>query len=190
MLFSRLYHRIMTWSVHPRAPYLLAFVAFIESIIFPVPVAFMLAPMVLAQPKRAWRYGFITTIASVLGGIVGYYIGYYFFAWVSPWVHQLGYWDAYQTAHQWIKQWGLLAVYLAGFSFIPYKIATLSAGALAMPLLPFLLGSLLGRATQFFLVAGILYWGGAKMEPLIRKYVEYLGWIAIILAIVAYLALR
>jgi membrane protein DedA with SNARE-associated domain len=79
---------------------------------------------------------------------------------------------------------------LAGFSPIPYKIFTVSAGFLQMALLPFLLASAIGRGARFFLVAGLMRWGGAAMEQKLRQYVEAIGWSVVVLAIIAYLLLR
>jgi membrane protein DedA with SNARE-associated domain len=74
-------------------------------------------------------------------------------------------------------------VFLAGFTPIPYKLFTVSAGMLLMPFLPFLIASAVGRGARFFLVAGILYFGGEKMEHKIREYIDYIGWFVIILVV-------
>ena len=74
-LFSKLYDRVLIWSRHPRAPQYLGALSFAESSFFPIPPDVMLAPMVLAQPKRAWYLASLTTITSVVGGILGFAIG-------------------------------------------------------------------------------------------------------------------
>ena len=91
---------------------------------------------------------------------------------------------------QWFKDYGVWVVFLAGFSPIPYKIFTVSAGFLQMAFLPFVLASAVGRGARFFLVAALMRWGGAAMEQKLRQYVEVLGWGVVILAIFAYLLLR
>ncbi|PTB88038.1 hypothetical protein C9928_06955, partial [Pseudidiomarina aestuarii] len=78
-LFSWLYDRVLQWSQHRRAPAILAALSFSESVIFPIPPDVMLAPMAMTQPKRAWFFAGITTIASVLGGIAGYLLGWFAF---------------------------------------------------------------------------------------------------------------
>ena len=90
----------------------------------------------------------------------------------------------------WFAQYGVWVVFIAGFSPIPYKVFTISAGVLNMAFFPFLLASAVGRGARFFLVAGLMRWGGAAMEAKLRQYVEILGWATVILAIVAYLVLR
>jgi len=175
-LFSLLYARTMKWSRHPKAPWYLGAVSFVESSFFPVPPDVMLAPMCLANPGRAWRYALLTTLTSVAGGLFGYLIGLLAMDALQPWLEQAGYGASYETAVRWFGEWGIWAVFVAGFSPIPYKVFTLAAGALSMAVLPFALASLVGRGLRFFLVAGLMAWGGARMESLLHRYVDRLGW--------------
>lgn len=180
----------MRWSEHPHAPRYLCAVSFMESSFFPIPVAFMLAPMVAAAPGRGLYLALLTTVSSVAGGLLGYLIGYALIEAAMPWIVELGYRDSYELAHRWFEQWGFWALFLAGFSPIPYKIFTIAAGSLSMGLLPFVAASLVGRAGQFFLVAGLIMVLGPKVEPMVRRYVEWLGWAAVAAAVVVYLWIR
>ena len=90
-------------------------------------------------------------------------------------------------AVQWFKDYGFWAVFIAGFSPIPYKAFTIAAGALSMALTPFILASLIGRGARFFLVAGLMKWGGARMEAALGRYVDRLGWATVALIAVALL---
>jgi len=180
-LFSALYARAMRWSRHRHAPWYLGGVSFAESSFFPIPPDVMLAPMSLANSARAWRFALITTLASVAGGLFGYLIGYYAFDMIEPWLRTTKYWASYEVAVQWFGQWGFWAVFIAGFSPIPYKVFTIAAGALSMALLPFTLASLIGRGARFFLVAGLMAWGGARMEAVMHRYVKRLGWATVAL---------
>ncbi len=186
-LFSPLYSRAMIWSRHPRAPWYLGGLSFAESSFFPVPPDVMLAPMCLAMPRRAFYFALITTFASVAGGLFGYAIGYFAFDALQPWLQESHYWPAYQTAVEWFERWGFWAVFIAGFSPIPYKVFTIAAGALSMALLPFTVASFVGRGLRFFLVAGLMAWGGARMEAMLHRYVDRLGWALIGLIAVAVL---
>lgn len=189
-LFNRLYRLTMRWSRAPRAPWYLAGLSFAESSFFPVPPDVMLAPMSLAQPKRAWNFALITTVASVLGGLLGYAIGYFAFESIEPWLRDSHYWDGYLEARAWFDDWGFWAVFVAGFSPIPYKVFTIAAGSLSMALGPFVLASLIGRGARFFLVAGLLAWGGPRMEQALERYVEWLGWAVVGILVAAYLILQ
>ena len=181
-IFSALYQRVMQWSRHPHAPWYLGGLSFAESSFFPIPPDVMLAPMALARPERAWRLALITTLASVAGGLAGYAIGHFAFELVQPWLaEQPRYWQAYQQAVDWFERYGFWAVFVAGFSPIPYKVFTIAAGVMSMALLPFTLASLVGRGSRFYLVAGLMRFGGARMEAMLHRYVDRIGWAVVVL---------
>lgn len=175
-IFSPLYKRAMIWSRHQRAPWYLGVLSFTESSFFPIPPDVMLAPMSLANPAKAWRFALLTTLASVAGGLFGYAIGHFAFDAIAPWLRESHYWSSYQAAVGWFERWGFWAIFVAGFSPIPYKVFTIAAGALSMALLPFTVASLIGRGMRFFLVAGLMAWGGARMEAVLNRYVDRVGW--------------
>jgi membrane protein YqaA with SNARE-associated domain len=183
-IFSPLYARAMQWSRHRHAPWYLGGLSFAESSFFPIPPDVMLAPMSLAQPRRAWLFALITTLASVAGGLFGYLIGSYAFHLVEPLIRDGRYWDGYITAQAWFDRWGFWAVFLAGFSPIPYKVFTIAAGAVSMAVLPFAIASFIGRGARFFLVAGLMALGGARMEAALHRYVDWMGWVTVAIAVV------
>jgi membrane protein YqaA with SNARE-associated domain len=184
-MFTKLYDTVLRWARHRLAVWYLAGLSFAESSFFPIPPDVMLMPMCLAKPKRAWNFAAITTLASVVGGMLGYGIGVFALDMITPLISEGGRWQsAFERATQWFNDWGFWAVLLAGFSPIPYKVFTISAGAVAMPFLPFVMASIIGRGGRFFLVAGLLAWGGSKMEQTIRRYVDVLGWLMVVLIVV------
>lgn len=185
-MFSGLYNKCMQWAAHPHAERYLAGVSMFEAIFFPLPTALMVAPMAVARPERAVRIATIATVMSVFGGLVGYALGYFAISMVEPLIESAGYWDKYVTAQQWFADWGFWAVVVAGFSPIPFKIFTITAGALSMALLPFFLAALVGRSAHFFLVALVMAWAGPKLEPVVRRYIEWLGWLTIVLLALVY----
>lgn len=189
-LFGGLYERVMRWSRHPQASRYLAGLSFAESSFFPIPPDVMLAPMSLARPDKAWHYAALTTLASVLGGFLGYTIGVFAIEMVEPLLRDAGYWAKYEQVRVWFDAWGFWAIFIAGFSPVPYKIFTIAAGSLAMPLLPFFFASAIGRGARFFLVAGLLAWGGPRLEAVLRKYIEGLGWLLIGVGVLAYIVMR
>ena len=142
----------------------------------------MLAPMCLARPEKSWFYATITSIASVTGGLLGYLLGYFAFeGLVEPMITAAGYTERYLQVVEWFKEYGFWVVFVAGFSPIPYKVFTVSAGVLHMAILPFILASTIGRSARFFLVAGLIRWGGKAMEQKLREYIDILGWLVIAL---------
>ncbi len=188
-LFSRLLNMVMGWAEHRHASYYLAGLSFAESSFFPIPPDVMLAPMSLAKPERAWQFALVTTIASVLGGIAGYFIGMFAFELVEPLLHRAGYWQRYLDAREWFAVWGVWVVFLAGFSPIPYKIFTVTAGVVGMAFLPFVLASFVGRGARFFLVAWLMRIGGPKMEGILKQYIDRIGWLLVIVVVVGYFLL-
>lgn len=186
-IFSRLYDRTLLWSRHPHAERYLAGVSFTESSFFPIPPDVLLAPMTLAQPARWLRLVVITTVTSVLGGLFGYLIGYTALEAVTPLLHRVGYWEYFETAHAWFARYGFWAIFAAGFTPIPYKVFTIAAGAAHMALVPFTLGSLIGRGARYLLVAGLVRWGGPPIERHLRRYIDVIGWVTLAVLLVVVL---
>ena len=183
-MFQKLYDKVLLWSKHRHAIKYLCVVSFAESSFFPIPPDVMLAPMALSQPDKAFRFALFTTIASVLGGIFGYLIGFFMFDAISPWLQTTHYWDSYLLAKSWFEEWGFWAIFVAGFSPIPYKVFTIAAGTLNMSFLPFVLASAIGRGARFFLVAMLLAAGGEKLESKLRIYMDRMGWATVVLVLV------
>lgn len=186
-IFTRLYDAVLQWAKHKLAPYYLFLLSFTESVIFPIPPDVMLAPMALSKPEKAWHYALNCSVASVLGGMLGYLLGYLLFEpVVQPVIDALGYQAKFDTISQWFTEYGVWVVFLAGFSPIPYKLFTVTAGMMQMAFLPFVIASAISRSLRFYLVAGLMKWGGQPMEEKLRIYVDRIGWGVIILAILAY----
>ena len=191
-VFGPLYDRVIEWSRHRFAERYLAALSFAESSFFPIPVDVMLAPMCLARLDKAWRFALIATAFSVLGGIAGYAIGWGAFEWIQPWLAESKYWGAYETSRDWLARYGFWVIFVAGFSPIPYKVFTIAAGVAALNLPAFFIGSMIGRGARFFLVAGLLVWGGEKLESKLRQYVERIGWavVALVALVIAWFMVR
>ena len=106
--------RAIVWAAHPRAPWLLAFLSFIEAIFFPVPPEAMLAPMCIAQPKRGFRFAAISLGGSVLGMFVGYAIGHFAIDAVMPLIDRLGYGAQFGEIKQQAADNGFWLLLIAG----------------------------------------------------------------------------
>jgi membrane protein YqaA with SNARE-associated domain len=187
VFFERCYESMLLWAQHRHAVKYLFILSFAESSFFPLPPDVMLAPMSLSQPKRALFFALLTTVASVLGGVLGYMIGLYAIDWVMPWLQNSVYGASFIRVQSWFEQWGVWAVFLAGFSPIPYKVFTIASGAFGLVFLPFVIASILGRGARFFLVAGLIGWGGERLDRLIRQYMNTLGWLMVCLVVMVVL---
>jgi len=182
-MFQRLYQRTLAYVNHPRAEWILAAVTFAESSFFPIPPDVLLAPMVLADRRRAWRLATICTIASVLGGILGYAIGYFLFETVGEAILNFyGLADEFETIAEQYNDIGWLMVLLGGgVTPLPYKVITIASGLTRLDFVLFVAISILARAMRFFLTCGLLYWGG----PAARQFVEKrAGWALFIVLLV------
>jgi membrane protein YqaA with SNARE-associated domain len=180
----------MRWARHPHAPWYLGGLSFAESSFFPIPPDVMLAPMSLAKPQRAVWFATLTTITSVLGGMFGYLIGMFAFELVEPLLQEGRYAATFELAQSWFDAWGFLAIFAAGFSPIPYKVFTIAAGVIGMAFLPFVIASFIGRGLRFYLVAGLMAWGGERMEARLHRWVDWLGWLTVALLILIVLLYR
>lgn len=189
-IFGAMYDKTMEWSKHRFATFWLSFVSFIEAIFFPIPPDVMLIPISMSKPQSAVKFALFTAIASVVGGMIGYAIGYYAFDLVQEYIVKLGYQAHWETAISWFKQWGVLVVFVAGFSPIPYKVFTIAAGVMQMAFLPFVATAFISRAARFLLVAKLAAWGGEKFAAKLRRSIEVIGWSVVALAVIAYLILR
>jgi len=189
-VFSYVYDRMLAWSTHRHAPYYLAGVSFAESSFFPIPPDIMLITMGLATPKRAWHYALITTIFSVLGGCFGYLIGMCFMEFLQPHILASPYAVPYEHVRAWFNPWCVGVVFLEGFTPIPYKLFTITAGAMQMVFFPFVLASMVGRGARFFLVSTLVVLFGKRLEKRFRRWIDWIGWFLVIALVVGYLVIK
>ncbi len=184
-MFKKYYDLALKWARHRHAVWYLCVLSFAESSFFPVPPDVMLAPMALSTPGKAYRFAFLATLTSVLGGVFGYTIGFFLYESLQPWLAQSRYWPALLNAQDWFSQYGVWAILAAGFSPIPYKVFTITAGMMQMVFWQFTLASLIGRGARFFLVAALLKWGGSRLESRLRDTIDTIGWVTVALIILA-----
>ena len=170
-MLQRLYQWTLAKAAHPRAELWLFAFAFMESSFFPIPPHPLLGLMCLANPKRAIRYGAICTAASVLGGLLGYAIGHFLFATVgTTLLDALHLSKSFPVAACYLRDYGAEIILIKGATPIPFKLITITAGFIGLPLFTFLWASILSRGFQFMLV-GVLFWKfGAPIKAFLEKY--------------------
>lgn len=167
---KRLYDWTMSLSAHPNALWALAFVAFIESSVFPIPPDLLMIPMIIAMPHRAFLIAGICLCASVLGGLLGYAIGALAFESIGqPILTMLGKEDAAGEFNQRFNDMGFWPVLIAGLTPFPYKVITIMSGWTAMPLGTFIITSIIARGLRFFIIAALLWKFGAPIRGFIEK---------------------
>jgi membrane protein YqaA with SNARE-associated domain len=187
----RLYDWTLHIAAHKHAAWWLAGISFIESSVFPIPPDVALMPMCIANRDKAFRYAFICTASSVVGGIFGYAIGYFLFESIGR--HILTF---YGLTHEFdvfkgkFNAWGAWIVFISGCAPIPYKVITIASGVAKLSLITFTIASIAGRAFRFYLLAGLLWKYGRPVQTFIEKYLEQLTIFFLVLLIGGFIALK
>lgn len=168
-MIRALYDWTLSLAAHPRALWAMAFVAFIESSVFPVPPDVLMIAMIIAAPHRALLIAAVATAASVAGGLLGYAIGAFAFETVGyPTLSALGKGPAVEAFNERFNDYGFWSVLIAGLTPFPYKVITIMAGWTGLPLATFMVTSIIARGLRFFIVAALLW----KFGPPIRDFIE------------------
>jgi membrane protein YqaA with SNARE-associated domain len=179
-MFQRLYAWTLSLAESPRATWGLALIAFAESSFFPIPPDVILAPMTVAQPRKAWFYAAVCTAASVAGGMLGYLIGAFLFDTVGQWLINLyGYAQKMDALKDFYAHWGAIFILVKGLTPIPYKLVTIVSGVLGYNFLLFVALSIVTRGARFFILAAMLN----RFGDTIKIYLErHFGLFMLILA--------
>ncbi len=184
-----LYDRLKQATRHRLAEPVLALICFLEAMIVPVFPEIMLAPMILADRRRAWRLAAICTVSSVLGGLAGYAIGYFLFDTLGRAIVDFyGAGDGFESLRRSFSENGPLMILIGAVSPIPYKVITITSGVAGLDLWTFLIYGLIGRGLRFFVPCGLFYFFGPATTALIERHKKVAGWVMII-AVVAGFAL-
>ena len=171
----RLYEWTLDWLQTPYGVWVLFLVAVAESSFFPIPPDVFLMALCISSPKRSLRYAGICAAGSVLGGILGYGLGFWFMDLIGSRIIELyGLADKYQLVQGLYQKYDAWAVGIAGFTPLPYKVFTISAGAFKINFPTFVVVSLVSRSARFFLVAGLIYRYGAPIRTFIERYLNLL----------------
>lgn len=189
-MIRRLYDWTMAWADHPRALWVLAVVAFMESSVFPIPPDVLMIPMILATPRRAWLIAGVALAASVLGGLLGYAIGALAFDTLGqPILEALGKGDKIDAFNTRFNDLGFWAVLTAGVTPFPFKVITIMSGWTGMSLTTFIVTSILARGLRFFLVAGLLWYFGAPIRDFIERRLGLMFILFVLVLIGGFLAI-
>lgn len=184
-MLRRLYDWTMAKAAHRHAQWWLAGFAFVEASFFPIPPHPLLGLMCLAEPKKAIRFAMVATLASVCGGLLGYAIGHFVYESVGvQLLHLLGLAQSFPKAACYLREYGAEIIMIKGATPIPFKLLTITAGFIEMPLLTFIGASLVSRSISFMIVGVLFRLFGAPIKAFIDKYLG-LATAAFALAVVA-----
>ncbi len=177
--------------------------ALAESIFFPIPVDVLLIALCVGRPRKSFWFATLCTLGSVVGGALGYVIGYYlwyntggdgvtfsalaqfFFDKIPGFTP-----ETFARVQEAYEAYGFWTVLVAGFTPLPYKVVTITAGVFNINFVVFLVASIAGRAARFFLVAALFFFFGAPIKKFIDKNLEVLSVVFVVLLIGGFLALK
>jgi membrane protein YqaA with SNARE-associated domain len=170
-MLRKLYDWTLAKAAHPHAEGWLALFAFVEASFFPIPPHPLLGLMCLAEPKKALRFAGVATVASVAGGLLGYAIGWGLYDTVGQQLlHLLGMTRSFPVAACYLREYGAEIIMIKGATPIPFKLLTITAGFIHMPLVPFILASVVSRSISFMFVGVLFRLFGAPIKRFIDKY--------------------
>lgn len=175
-IVRRTYDWVLHWAVTPWGAAALFILAFIESSFFPIPPDVLLIALCLGATTKSFKYALICSVGSVLGAIGGYSIGHFAWeavnGWFIPSVFSL---DAFDNVKALYEQYNFWVVFTAGFTPIPFKVITITAGVCSIDFWIFLLASIISRSARFFLIAWLIWKFGPSIKLFIDKYFNLLA---------------
>ena len=173
-MLKKIYDKCVELAGHKSANPILAFISFLESFIFPIPTDAMIIPMVIAKRNEFFKIALIAIVFSVLGALIGYLIGYVFFNEIGVKIFEIfGAENANVFKEKLASETGILSgiiiLFIAGFTPLPFKIITISSGFVHFNILLFIIVCFISRGLRFLLVAYLSYKYGAAIGPLLEK---------------------
>lgn len=170
---KNLYQWTLELAEHPHAFVVLFFLSMTEAIFFPIPPDIMLLAMAVSMPHKALLIAGVCTSGSIIGAIIGYGLGIgiwpniesFFFSYIPGFSE-----ENFQAMASAFADGAFATIFVAGFSPLPFKIFTVTAGAMAVPFLSFLLGTIASRSLRYFILGGLIYWKGPQVKVWIDKY--------------------
>ena len=162
---------------HVHAPYgtfVFALLVFIEGF-FIVPVSTLLAFYSLENRNKALFYALLATLVSALGAAAGYGLGMLLWSvggksiihfFISP--------EKFEHLVDQFKSYQAWTTFVVALTPMPFKMLTLTAGFLRLPIIPFIILSMLARGLRFFVISGAIALWGEKVHYYLNEYFYYI----------------
>ena len=195
----KLYNWVLHWAETPYGFLALFILSFSEASFFPIPPDVLLIALSLGNRQQTFKFAYTCSIASIAGGLVGYSIGHFLW-WDGEYYNivanfffnnvpgfTVGIFEQIQNQY---NHYGFIIIFTAGFTPIPFKVFTISAGAFDMSLPLFLIGSTISRSARFFLVAFLIWKYGENIKYIIDRYFNLLSIIFVIILLGGYLLIN
>ena len=163
------------------------FIGYIEAIVFPIPQEVFMVPMMLSERTKVFRIVFFSIFGSIIGGLTAYYLGLLFFdSLVLPIINFYNYSESFLYFKNQINEYGFIYVFIGGFTPLPFKIITLSSGALNIPIWNFLLAATLSRSIRFYLIGFLTYKYGNNVINIIDRKLNLITFIILLIVFLIY----
>ncbi len=190
-MLRNLYDWVLHWAETPYGTWALFLLAFSESSFFPIPPDILLIALAVAIPKKSLKYALICSVGSILGGCFGYLIGWQFMSTIGEGIIDFyGLTQKYDYIKNLYINYDAWAIGIAGFTPIPYKVFTITAGAFNINFPVFVIASLVSRSARFFLVGGVIYIFGPTIQAFIDKYFNILTIAFTVLLVAGFLIIK
>lgn len=178
---------VISWAYTPYGGVALFLNAVAESSFFPLPPDVLLIALSIFRPSLAFGYATICSLGSVVGGVVGYFLG---LKGGRPLLRRLMSEERIRFVERYYQKYDIWAVGIAGFTPLPYKAFTISAGVFALDLKRFILISLVSRSARFFLVGLVIFLFGETAKTYLAEYMDTFSIAFVVLLILGFLAVR
>jgi membrane protein YqaA with SNARE-associated domain len=190
-MLRRLYDWVLHWADTPYGTWALFLLAFCESSFFPIPPDILLIALAVAVPAKALKYALVCSVGSVLGGVLGYLIGWQFMAAIGERIVAFyGLEGKVRLIEEVYQRYDAWAVGIAGFTPIPYKVFTIAAGMFKVNFWVFMIASLVSRSARFFLLGGLIYAFGPRIQRFIDRYFNTLAVVFCVLLVLGFILIR
>ncbi|MFI3330385.1 MAG: YqaA family protein [Rikenellaceae bacterium] len=190
-IIKKCYNWVLGWAESKWGAVALFVLAFAESSFFPIPPDVLLIALCLGRPKRSFFYAGVCTLASVCGAMGGYVIGHYLWTGMSDWfIPSVFSQEAFESVAAIYNKWDFWAVFTAGFTPIPYKIFTITAGVFDINFVMFVLASVVSRGLRFCLLGFLIWRFGAPIKVFIDKYFNLLAVLLTLLIVGGFVLLK
>ena len=190
-MLRRLYDWVLHWAETPYGTWALFLLSFCESSFFPIPPDVLLIALAVGMPKKSFKYALVCSAGSILGGCLGYLIGWQFMTSIGEKI--IAFYGLTQKI-EYIKDlytnYDAWAIGIAGFTPIPYKVFTISAGAFNINFPVFIIASTISRSARFFLVGSLIYIFGPRIQTFIDKYFNILAVAFMVLLVAGFVIIK
>ena len=181
----KIYDWVLSWAYKPSGPKALGAISFCEASFFPIPPDVLLIPLAIGRRNKALTFSLICSLSSILGAGLGYFIGKFvwwadqntFSEFANLFFHYIpGFTiESFQNIQNLYDEYNFIIIFTAGFTPIPFKLFTISAGAFNINFLLFIFSGAVSRSARFFLVGYLIKIYGKPIQAFIEKYFNILA---------------